>query len=141
MDDPISALDSNVKKKIFDNLFLKELRNKTRILVTHAVEFLQKVDRIIIMEKGKIKYFGTYEELQHSDEIKHIIETLSQVSVHHSSKTSEESKENPEDEEQKETEKVKKSFISNNESKIITDENEEKIEVDWSIYYKFFFTN
>ena len=139
MDDPISALDTNVKQKIFENLFLKELKHKTRILVTHAVEFIQKVDRIIIMEKGQIKYFGTYEELQHSDEIKHIVETLSQISVKQHSNEEEKDKENDEAEEDK-IEDVKKSFISNNEAKIVSDENEEKIEVDWNIYYQFFLT-
>lgn len=51
MDDPISALDANVKKKIFEQVFLDELKDKTRILVTHAVDFLDKVDRIVIMDK------------------------------------------------------------------------------------------
>jgi len=82
MDDPISALDSNVKRKVFDQVFMDEMKNKTRILVTHAVDFIDRVDRIIIMEGGRIKYIGTYEELQHSDEIKHIIETLAHSSVH-----------------------------------------------------------
>ena len=36
MDDPISAVDSNVKHKIFEEVLWGELRNKTRILVTHA---------------------------------------------------------------------------------------------------------
>ena len=44
MDDPISALDANVKKKIFENVFLDELKDKTRVLVTHAVDFLHLVD-------------------------------------------------------------------------------------------------
>ena len=141
MDDPISALDSNVKKKIFNNLFLKELKNKTRILVTHAVEFIQKVDRIIIMEKGKLKYFGTYEELQNSDEIKHIINTLSQISIHNPNNSDESNHKASEEVKQEENNQVKKSFISNNQSKIVSDENDERIEVDWSLYYKFFFAN
>lgn len=52
MDDPISALDANVKKKIYKEVFMGKLRDKTRILVTHAIDFLEHVDRIIIMEKG-----------------------------------------------------------------------------------------
>jgi len=40
MDDPLSALDSHAKKNIFQNLFLDFLKDKTRILVTHAVDFL-----------------------------------------------------------------------------------------------------
>ena len=50
MDDPISALDANVKKNIFQNVFLNELKNKTRLLVTHAVDFLHLVDEIIVMK-------------------------------------------------------------------------------------------
>ena len=41
MDDPISALDTNIKKSIFKNVFMKQLKNKTRVLVTHAVDFLK----------------------------------------------------------------------------------------------------
>jgi len=52
MDDPISALDANVKKKIFTNVFKGLLRNKTRVLVTHAVDFLQHVDRIILLNQA-----------------------------------------------------------------------------------------
>ena len=37
MDDPISALDANVRKKIFYNCLLKKFKHKTRILVTHAM--------------------------------------------------------------------------------------------------------
>ncbi len=37
MDDPLSALDANVRKKIFTNCLLGKFRNKTRVLVTHAL--------------------------------------------------------------------------------------------------------
>jgi ABC-type nitrate/sulfonate/bicarbonate transport system ATPase subunit len=40
MDDPMSALDANVKKKIFTNVFMNKFKNKTRVLVTHAIDFL-----------------------------------------------------------------------------------------------------
>lgn len=54
MDDPISALDANVKKKIFKNVFLDDLKGKTRILVTHAVDFLHHFDQIVVMKDGRI---------------------------------------------------------------------------------------
>ena len=44
MDDPISALYANVKKKIFKSVFMKKFAKKTRILVTHAIDFLHLVD-------------------------------------------------------------------------------------------------
>ena len=54
MDDPISALDANVKKKIFQNVFMGQLKNKTRVLVTHAVDFLHLVDNIILFKEGQV---------------------------------------------------------------------------------------
>ena len=54
LDDPISALDANVKKKIFENVLLSHLKNKTIILVTHAIDFLHLVDRIIVLNEGEV---------------------------------------------------------------------------------------
>jgi len=63
MDDPISALDANVRKKIFSQVFQGMLKQKTRILVTHAIDFLHLTDRIIVIKDGKIQAFGTFNEL------------------------------------------------------------------------------
>jgi len=63
MDDPISALDTQTRKKIYDDVFQGILKDKTRILVTHAVDFVHLADKIVIMEDGKILAQGTYEEL------------------------------------------------------------------------------
>lgn len=63
MDDPISALDANVRHKIIHNLILGHLVSKTRVLVTHAIDFIHLADRIIIMDKGSITASGTFEEL------------------------------------------------------------------------------
>ena len=52
LDDPISALDANVKKKIFENVFLEHLKDRTIILVTHAIDFLHLVDRILVFDEG-----------------------------------------------------------------------------------------
>jgi ABC-type bacteriocin/lantibiotic exporter with double-glycine peptidase domain len=54
MDDPISALDANVKKKVFKEVFQGLLKDRTRVLVTHAVDFLHLADRIVIMKEGRI---------------------------------------------------------------------------------------
>jgi ABC-type bacteriocin/lantibiotic exporter with double-glycine peptidase domain len=54
LDDPISALDANVKKKIFENVLLNHLKEKTIILVTHAIDFLHLVDRIVVLKEGEI---------------------------------------------------------------------------------------
>ena len=36
---------------------------KTRILVTHGVHWLPKVDEIIVLDNGRISEHGTFEEL------------------------------------------------------------------------------
>lgn len=63
MDDPISALDANVKRDIFHNVFSSHLKNKTRILVTHAIDYLHLVDKIILFDDGQIVAQGSFEEL------------------------------------------------------------------------------
>eukprot|EP01130_Rhizamoeba_saxonica_P010479 TRINITY_DN4290_c0_g2_i1.p1 TRINITY_DN4290_c0_g2~~TRINITY_DN4290_c0_g2_i1.p1 ORF type:complete len:1213 (-),score=271.96 TRINITY_DN4290_c0_g2_i1:21-3659(-) len=62
-DDPLSAVDAHVGKSIFDECILSYLNGKTRILVTHQLQYLQKVDRIIILENGKIQQEGTFTEI------------------------------------------------------------------------------
>lgn len=61
MDDPISALDANVKKKIFKNVFMSKFNKKTRVLVTHAIDFLHLVDSIILLKQGRVVFKGSYE--------------------------------------------------------------------------------
>jgi len=64
MDDPISALDSHVRKQIMSNVINGVLSKKTRILVTHAVDFMHLADHIIIMDQGRIAAQGLYNDLK-----------------------------------------------------------------------------
>lgn len=43
---------------------LGHLRNRTRILVTHAIDFLSLVDRVIVMHEGEIVLDGAYEDIK-----------------------------------------------------------------------------
>ena len=75
LDDPLSAVDSRCAKHIFNKLIKEELSDKTRILVTHATNFLSEVDRIVVMDTevvgkdserrvhGTITHIGTFSEL------------------------------------------------------------------------------
>lgn len=62
LDDPLSAVDSHVGKHIFDNVFGENgiLKGKTRLLVTHGVVYLPKVDEIYVMVNGEITESGSY---------------------------------------------------------------------------------
>jgi len=71
----LSALDAHVKKKIFEQVLCSELKGKTRVLVTHALDCLPKVDRILLMEKGKIVFDGDFDELLKAD-IKQISDNI-----------------------------------------------------------------
>jgi ABC-type multidrug transport system fused ATPase/permease subunit len=66
LDDPLSAVDAHVGKHIFENVIGSEkgiLKGHTRILVTHSVSFLERMDKIIVLRDGKIAERGSYEEL------------------------------------------------------------------------------
>ncbi|XP_019642584.1 PREDICTED: multidrug resistance-associated protein 4-like [Branchiostoma belcheri] len=63
LDDPLSAVDAAVGKKLFDKCILGALGSKVRILVTHQLQFLNKADKILVLDKGNQVSFGTYEEV------------------------------------------------------------------------------
>jgi hypothetical protein len=61
LDDPLSAVDAFVGKSILENCLLQgPLADRTRVLVTHALYFLDKTDYIYVMDHGKIIEQGTY---------------------------------------------------------------------------------
>ncbi|XP_056008623.1 multidrug resistance-associated protein 1-like isoform X2 [Ostrea edulis] len=65
LDDPLSAVDSHVGSHIFNEVIGPSglLKDKTCILVTHGIQWLPKVDEIIVLVNGKISDSGTYDEL------------------------------------------------------------------------------
>ena len=63
LDDSFSALDAHVSEAVFENVLEKALGSKTRILITHSLQLLPKVDYIITIADGRINERGTYAEL------------------------------------------------------------------------------
>ncbi|KAG4431817.1 hypothetical protein IFR05_012699 [Cadophora sp. M221] len=63
MDDPLSAVDAHVGRHIFDNAILGLLKDKARILATHQLWVLNRCDRIIWMEDGRIQAVDTFDNL------------------------------------------------------------------------------
>ncbi|CAN1785879.1 ABC transporter C family member 8 [Linum perenne] len=63
LDDPFSAVDAHTAVILFNDCVMTALEKKTVILVTHQVEFLSSVDRILVMEGGQVTQSGSYEEL------------------------------------------------------------------------------
>ncbi|XP_033230959.1 multidrug resistance-associated protein 5-like isoform X3 [Belonocnema kinseyi] len=67
LDDPLSAVDHEVGNSIFENLILDALENKTVLLVTHQVQYLNRCDDIYMMYNGRIIEHGNHDELMHAD--------------------------------------------------------------------------
>ncbi|XP_036338640.1 probable multidrug resistance-associated protein lethal(2)03659 [Rhagoletis pomonella] len=63
-DDPLSAVDAQVAKRLLRNCFLDYLSTKVRIMVTHRVYNLKEADWVVLMESGSIEVQGTYEVLE-----------------------------------------------------------------------------
>nr|XP_036852416.1 ATP-binding cassette sub-family C member 11 [Manis javanica] len=63
LDDPLSAVDAQVGKHIFEECIKKTLRGKTVVLVTHQLQYLAFCDQIILLEDGKICEKGIHSEL------------------------------------------------------------------------------
>ncbi|EFA03657.2 probable multidrug resistance-associated protein lethal(2)03659 [Tribolium castaneum] len=67
LDDPLSAVDTHVGKRLFEDCISGYLREKCTVLVTHQLQYLRNVDRIYLLEGGAITASGTFSELQNSD--------------------------------------------------------------------------
>ncbi|KAI2473757.1 ATP-binding cassette transporter protein YOR1-like protein [Annulohypoxylon bovei var. microspora] len=63
MDDPLSAVDAHVGRHIMDNAIMGLLKDKCRILATHQLWVLNRCDRIIWMDAGKIQAVDTFDNL------------------------------------------------------------------------------
>ena len=62
LDDSVSAVDTKTEKVIIDNL-RENRRGRTTILIAHRISTVEKMDKIIFVDDGKIKDVGTHYEL------------------------------------------------------------------------------
>ncbi|MBB5172579.1 thiol reductant ABC exporter subunit CydC [Texcoconibacillus texcoconensis] len=62
LDEPTSSLDTLTEQDIYDQLFA-QAEDDTVVLVSHRLTGLERMDQIIVMDRGKIIESGTYEEL------------------------------------------------------------------------------
>uniref|UniRef100_A0A3P8U3V8 ATP-binding cassette, sub-family C (CFTR/MRP), member 4 n=1 Tax=Amphiprion percula TaxID=161767 RepID=A0A3P8U3V8_AMPPE len=66
LDDPLSAVDAEVGRHLFEQCICGLLKNKPRILVTHQLQYLKAADQIVVLKEGHMVAKGTYTELQQS---------------------------------------------------------------------------
>ena len=63
LDDPLSAVDTKVGRKLFESCILGHLSGRIRLLVTHQLQYLKDVDRVLVMKDGSIIHQGVYAEV------------------------------------------------------------------------------
>ena len=62
LDEPLEGLDQVTRKALHRDL-MHYVEGKTCLYITHQLEGLEQMDRILFMDKGEIVEDGTYEEL------------------------------------------------------------------------------
>lgn len=62
LDDSVSAVDTNTEKVILQNL-RNTRQGKTTLLIAHRISTVQELDKIILLDDGKIVDVGTHQEL------------------------------------------------------------------------------
>ncbi|CAF0839220.1 unnamed protein product [Brachionus calyciflorus] len=63
LDDPLSAVDPHVAKHLVQKCLNGFLKEKTKILSTHHIEYLINADLVLLIENGKISEIGKGTEL------------------------------------------------------------------------------
>ena len=62
LDDPLSAVDCKVGKKVFEKCVQSILGQRLCVLVTHHFQYLEYADHVILMKAGRVVTDGTYAE-------------------------------------------------------------------------------
>jgi ABC-type bacteriocin/lantibiotic exporter with double-glycine peptidase domain len=67
LDDALSAVDVETEKQLFSTLLFGEWASTTRLMVTHRLSVLEKVDRVFFMKSGQIRSQGRFLDLVERD--------------------------------------------------------------------------
>ena len=62
LDDSLSAVDPSTEQRIIAHLD-KNLSNHTVIIITHRINTLSNIDKIIVLDEGNVIEVGTPDEL------------------------------------------------------------------------------
>eukprot|EP01125_Pyxidicula_operculata_P005097 TRINITY_DN1865_c0_g3_i2.p1 TRINITY_DN1865_c0_g3~~TRINITY_DN1865_c0_g3_i2.p1 ORF type:complete len:1154 (-),score=302.52 TRINITY_DN1865_c0_g3_i2:164-3625(-) len=116
-DDPFSALDAHVGKHVFDNAIVDFLKDKTVLLTTNQLHFLEKASHIVFLDNGTIDAQGDYFKLAKTNKnFKNLLEMYGAKTKKDSKKKVEEE---DEEEEEKKTSQDKQSIHSESQRKPI----------------------
>ena len=62
LDEPTSALDAKTAQAVEETIF-RLFKGKTILMVTHDLSLLRSMDQIVVMQEGKVKGTGRYQDL------------------------------------------------------------------------------
>ena len=62
LDDSLSALDTETEHNVINNL-KKEIKDITKIIVSHRISTIEKCDLILVLNNGKVIVYGTHKNL------------------------------------------------------------------------------
>ena len=68
LDDSTSAVDTKTDMLI-QSAFREEIPDTTKIIIAQRISSVEKADKIIVLNDGKIDGFGTHEQLLENNEI------------------------------------------------------------------------
>jgi len=63
LDEPTEGLDAATERSLMEDLRAGPMRNRTVLLITHRLVGLEHMDRILVMETGRVVESGTHAEL------------------------------------------------------------------------------
>ncbi|KAL7711246.1 ATP-binding cassette protein subfamily C member 1, partial [Lotmaria passim] len=67
LDDPLSALDAHVGERVVSEVLLGRLAGRTRVLATHQLHLLSLADHIVVLQRGRVAFTGSYAAFKQAD--------------------------------------------------------------------------
>ena len=68
LDDSVSAVDTKTEEAIINNLD-RVRKGKTTIFIAHRISTVRHMDKIVLLDKGKLVGVGTHEELKETSQL------------------------------------------------------------------------
>ncbi|KAF9108232.1 hypothetical protein BGX29_002375 [Mortierella sp. GBA35] len=142
-DDPLSAVDAHVDQHLWQHLIGPNglLKDKTRVLVTHAIHHLEQADQIVVIKDGEISETGKYDTLM--DARKAFYQLIKDYSVNEGKKRKEKTADGETDDDEsdastqggldkeaKEVAEIKK----DDKAELVAEEKMVHGSVSWSVY-------
>lgn len=66
MDEPTASIDPLAEREVIETM-LQVKKHMTKIIVTHRLGAVRKVDKVIVMKNGEVENIGTHEKLRKED--------------------------------------------------------------------------